>query len=196
MNNKQIADYTAAAIDGHVLIKDYETGEVLLDKHNAINYINMAFALASLLANKLDEETNATWNIASMAYGNGGSTVDPSGSISYKTPDVNTFAGTLYNETYRKSVADVDSDNKIDVVQYTNKPWADVVVTSTLDYSEPEDADTLDTSMDFADDYVFDEIGLVTDSGYFLTHIVFHPIQKSMNRKIQIIYTLRIQAGS
>jgi hypothetical protein len=37
---------------------------------------------------------------------------------------------------------------------------------------------------------------LVTDSGHFLTHIVFHPIQKSMNRKIQVIYTLRISAGS
>ena len=196
MNNKQIADYATAGIDGHVLVKDYETGEILLDKHNAINYVNMAVALASLLANELEEESNATWNITNIAYGNGASTVDVSGSVAYKTPDVQTTTGELYNETYRKSVADVDSENKIDVVKYAGKTFADVVITSTLDYAEPADADTLDQASDFADDYIFDELGLVTDSGHFLTHIVFHPIQKSMNRKIQVIYTLRISAGS
>ena len=67
MNNKQIADYATAGIDGHVLVKDYETGEILLDKHNAINYVNMAVALASLLANELEEESNATWNITNVA---------------------------------------------------------------------------------------------------------------------------------
>lgn len=196
MNNKQIADYATAGIDGHVLVKDYDTGEILLDKHNAINFINMAVALASLLANELDDESNATWNITQMAYGNGGTVIDSSGSVSYRAPDVQTATGDLHNETYRKSVADVDADNKIEVLKYAGKTYADVVVTSTLDYSEPVDADTLDTATDYADNYVFDEIGLVTDSGHFLTHIVFHPIQKSLNRKIQVIYTLRISAGS
>ena len=196
MNNKQIADYATAGIDGHVLVKDYNTGEILLDKHNAINFINMAVALASLLANELDDESNATWNITQIAYGNGGTVIDSSGSVAYRSPDVSVATGDLHNETYRKSVADVDADNKIEVLKYSGKTYADVVVTSTLDYSEPADADTLDTAINFEDSYVFDEIGLVTDSGHFLTHIVFHPIQKSMNRKIQVIYTLRISAGS
>jgi hypothetical protein len=29
-----------------------------------------------------------------------------------------------------------------------------------------------------------------------LTHVIFHPVQKSANRSLEIIYTLRIQMGA
>jgi hypothetical protein len=32
-------------------------------------------------------------------------------------------------------------------------------------------------------------------SKMMLTHVIFHPIQKSANRSLEIIYTLRIQMG-
>jgi hypothetical protein len=35
-----------------------------------------------------------------------------------------------------------------------------------------------------------------TMSKLMLTHVIFHPIQKSANRSLEIIYTLRIQMGS
>jgi hypothetical protein len=35
-----------------------------------------------------------------------------------------------------------------------------------------------------------------SSSKLMLTHVVFHPIQKSANRSLEIIYTLRIQMGS
>jgi len=55
----------------------------------------------------------------------------------------------------------------------------------------------LDTASNYetAGEFVFDEIALVTESGNFLTHLIFHPIQKSKNRKLEILYTLRIRAG-
>ncbi len=35
-----------------------------------------------------------------------------------------------------------------------------------------------------------------TESKLMLTHVIFHPVQKSANRSLQIIYTLRIQMGA
>ena len=48
--------------------------------------------------------------------------------------------------------------------------------------------------------YVFDELGLKswnTDNNMMLiTHVIFHPVQKSLNRLIQIDYTVRVQSLS
>jgi hypothetical protein len=187
-----------ATIDGHVMITDLDTGEVLLDKHNAINFINMAVSLASLLANKLDDEERGYF-ITHMAFGNGGSTVDTTGTVQYRAPNVSTADGQfgkLHRETYIKSVANLDEHNKIQVEKFQGQVFSDVVVTSTLGFGEPDDQEIIDNSSTFEGDFVFDEIGLVTETGSFLTHIVFHPIEKSANRKIQVVYTLRIRAGS
>ena len=44
----------------------------------------------------------------------------------------------------------------------------------------------------------FDELGLKSYSAdgtsRLLTHVIFHPVQKSLNRLIQIDYTVRIQS--
>jgi hypothetical protein len=195
MTNK-LQDKVFATIEGHVLITDIETGRVLLDKNNAINFINMAVAIAALLGGEQDLDNGQSYAISEIAYGNGGSIIDATGNVQYKAPNVSTPNGELYNETYRKSVADVDYLNKIDVERFDGQVFSDVVITSTLDFLEPSDQETIDNSSSYDDKYVFDELGLVTESGKFLTHIVFHPIEKSANRKIQVVYTLRIRAGS
>ena len=194
---KQIVDDNSMlGMDGHVLIRDIDTGEVLLNKHNAINFYNMSIALASLLAKKEDDAEGA-FNIATLELGNGGTTIDGSGNVFYKTPNVATTNSTLYAQTYFKNVvpAAADVQNKIDVDTHTGHVYSDVVVTATLLYAEPAAQGAIDND-NGAGSYVFDEMALQTASGKCLTHLIFHPIEKSANRQLEIIYTIRITAGA
>jgi hypothetical protein len=63
-----------------------------------------------------------------------------------------------------------------------------------LDYTEPSGQQAFDNSATMSGTYVFDELGLINESGRLLTHVIFHPVQKSLNRLIQIDYTIRIQS--
>ena len=64
-----------------------------------------------------------------------------------------------------------------------------------MDYNIPAGQDTTDTGTNMNGTYVFDELALYTGNNDLLTHVVFHPVQKSANRKIQVIYTLRIRSS-
>jgi|TARA_B110000240_G_scaffold20351_1_gene20645 hypothetical protein len=194
---KQIVDDNSMlGMDGHVLIRDIDTGEVLLNKHNAINFYNMSIALSSLLAKKEDDALGA-FNIATLELGNGGTTIDGSGNVFYKTPNVATTNSTLYAQTYSKNVvpAVADVQNKIDVTTHAGQVYSDTVVTATLLYAEPAAQGAIDND-NGAGSYVFDEMALQTASGKCLTHLIFHPIEKSANRQLEIIYTIRITAGA
>ena len=79
------------------------------------------------------------------------------------------------------------------------KYYSDILVTTTLDYGEPSDQLVFDNSANLDQIYVFDELGLKSwtnapGAGKLLSHVIFHPVQKSLNRLIQIDYTIRIQA--
>ena len=200
--NNSFADRTLALIDGHVLIQDYDTQEVLLDKHNAINYENFSVAIASLLSGTVDSGTGAGFEITKMKFGNGGTVIDATGNVEYKTTNTDTKLGDLYNQTYEK-IVDVDdagntdtTNNKVEIQSYSGQPYSDVVVTCTLDYAEPSGQETTDTTTSMNGNFTFDEIALQTAATTRLSHICFHPIEKSANRKIKVIYTIRIQAGS
>ena len=71
-----------------------------------------------------------------------------------------------------------------------------------LDYGEPSGQAVFDNSQDLNGDFVFDEMGIKSFStsgegkGKLLTHVIFSPVQKSLNRLIQIDYTIRIQTLS
>lgn len=187
------------SIQGFVKIYDPLSGEILVDKKNAIHYENMSIALAQSLADK-----NIGY-IYAMAFGNGGSSVDPTGVITYLPPNVTGTNADLYNQTYIKvvddnSAANTDtSRNKLTVLHTSGKPYTDVLVSCLLDYGEPPGQQAFDNSTNFNGDYVFDELGLKAWEGsattglMLLTHVIFHPVQKSLNRQIQIDYTVRIQ---
>lgn len=186
-------------MEGHILITDRDTGEVVLQKKNAINFINMSEAIALSLTNK------GLGTIRHMVFGNGASTVSGIGAITYYPPDVNSADSKLHNQTYSKIVDATDPNvlgagneatraGNFMTVQKpgTNTPYADIVVTCTLGQNEPTGQDPMDNATSMNTQFTFDEIGLVSTGGKLLTHVIFSPIQKSANRVFEIEYTIRV----
>ena len=198
-NSKDLNDFGSVRVTGHIHIHDPVEKITYVNKRNAIHYENFSIALAGSISN------NGGF-ISEMAFGNGGSRVDPTGIITYLTPNSIGANAALYNQTYYKVVDgqspyDVDpSRNFMEVRHVPGTPYSDVLVTCLLDFGEPNGQAAFDTSVSQDGTFVFDELGLrgySTDGanqGPLLTHVIFHPVQKSLNRMIQIDYTVRIQS--
>lgn len=191
-------DETNMNVSGHILIRDKETGEELVNKRNAIHYGN----LGALIAAGLQNQSNKI--IHFMAFGNGGSSVDSSGTVLYKAPNTSESTETtasLFNETFSKVVSSTSSNNdtannKIELTSGTN--YTDLKITCTLGLSEPSGQENFDTATNQNSNFIFDELGLKgfatsSNNAELLTHVIFHPVQKSLNRVIEIVYTVRIQ---
>jgi hypothetical protein len=185
-------------MEGHIRIFDPETGEDYVNKRNAIHYENMSEALALSVANK------STGFIHEMAFGNGGTSVDPTGVITYLPANSSGSNATLYNQTYYKVVDNTSSlntapgQNKLTVSHVNGNIYTDILVSCMLDYGEPSGQQVFDNTSNFNEQFTFDELGLkswvgTVNTGKLLTHVVFHPVQKSLNRLIQIDYTIRVQ---
>ena len=193
-------DNSGILVQGHIKIFDPDTQTVYIDKRNAIHYENMSIALAESLANE------GKGFIERMSFGNGGTSVDPTGIITYLTPNSTGTNATLYNETYSKVVDDSSAENtdparnKMEIRHLSGTNYTDILVSCLLDYGEPEGQQAFDTATNQDNQFVFDELGLRSYSGdpatpgRLITHVIFHPVQKSLNRLIQIDYTVRVQS--
>lgn len=194
-------------VSGHILIRDKETGQELVNKRNAIHYGNMAYIVAQALNN------NTTAYIHYLAFGNGATSIDTAGKVSYKTPRVSEAyesGANLYSRTYWKAISASDENtdpdnNNVEIIPGVS--YTDIKCTCTLAYNEPSGQDTFDSSTTNEGDYIFDELALFTyptdtslgtpeeiiNTSTMLTHVLFHPVQKSANREIEVIYTVRVQ---
>jgi hypothetical protein len=190
-------------VRGFLKIYDPDSGEVFVDKNNAINYENMSESMALTLADK------GYGYIYQMAFGNGAASIDSTGLITYLPPNTTGQNATLYNQTYAKVVDDTlisNTDplrNNMTVNHVVGNLYTDILVQCLLGYGEPQGQMAFDNGTNFGSTYTFDELGLLANYGLdgegniqtrLLTHVVFAPIQKALNRQIQIDYTVRIQA--
>jgi len=181
-------------ITGHCLIKDAITGEVILDKNNAIHFENMSLAIVQSMC-----RLSTLGPVYQMAFGNGGSTVSDVGTVTYLSPNVTGINANLYNQTYVKIVNDQDttnpnpSENYLTVSHVTGNLFTDLIINCTLDFGEPSGQQFFDTTTNIEDTYVFDEIGIKDYAGSLLAHVIFSPVQKSSNRSFSIVYTIRYQ---
>lgn len=198
---KKTDELNGVHVEGHIKIFNPESGHVYVNKRNAIHYENMSIALAESLGNA------GQGFIYEMAFGNGGTSVDPTGIITYLTPNSTGTNASLYNLTYSKVVDDRSVNNtdptrnKIETRHVSGTNYTDIIVSCLLDYGEPDGQDAFDTASDAEQAFVFDELGLISyaenvESKRLLTHVIFHPVQKSLNRLIQIDYTVRVQSLS
>jgi hypothetical protein len=198
-----VEQLTTVSVKGHIKIFDPNSGEVLVDKNNAINYENISLAIANTLSNR------GVGTIYQMAFGNGGASVDSTGLITYLPPNVTGVNAELYNQTYAKNVDDNlisnqdPTRNKMTVSHTSGKTYSDILISCLLDYGEPSGQYAFDNATDSDSEFVFDELGLKCNYGSdgtntlitrLISHVVFHPVQKSLNRQIQIDYTIRVQA--
>jgi hypothetical protein len=187
-------------VEGFLKISDFSTKEVLVDKCNAIHFENFSLALANGVSNQ------GTGYIYEIHFGNGGTSIDPTGVITYLPPNTTGQNADLYNPTYSKvidgttSLNPNPSRNYMEVRHTPGNIYTDIFVSCLLDYGEPTGQAAFDSTESTNSTYVFDELGLKSfvpnqpGAGQLLTHVVFHPIQKSLNRLIQVDYTVRVSA--
>jgi hypothetical protein len=193
-------EHSGLHIQGHIKIFDPETKEVYVNKRNAIHYENFSIGLAQAMSNQ------GRGFIAEMSFGNGGSRIDSTGIITYLTPNAVGLSADLYSPKYSKNIdassaLNLDpSRNFMEIRHISGTAYTDILVSCLLDFGEPSGQQAFDNSTNVDGDFVFDELGLRSYSpegagkGMLLTHVIFHPVQKSLNRLLQIDYTVRIQS--
>lgn len=198
--NSGLQDFGCLHLQGHIKIYDPTTNEVFINKRNAIHYENFSIALARGVSNQ------GVGTIAEMAFGNGGTRVDQTGIITYLTPNSIGSNASLYNQTYVKTIdSNLTSSfdpqrNFMEVRHIPGAVYSDILVSCLLDFGEPSGQEAFDNSTNSDGAFVFDELGLRAYSpdgpslGDLLTHVIFHPVQKSLNRLIQVDYTIRVQS--
>lgn len=186
-------------VKGWIKIFDPDTSEVFVDKANAINYENFSISIARTLSNSPD-----SW-IQDMVFGNGAATVSGTGTITYLPPNVVGTSAQLYNQTFYKCVNQFSplnldpANNLINTSHVSGTTYSDIIVTCNLDIGEPAGQEAFDNATTLTGPYVFNELGLKAydptgpAQGRLLTHVIFSPVQKSLNRKLAVVYTIRIQ---
>ena len=183
-------------IKGHVLVKDKNTNEVLVDKFNAVHPQNMAKVIARGLANESNQQ------IFQIALGNGGTYIDSTQSIVYNSPNIIGQSADLYNVTYTEIVDDgnlnVGTGNSV-ISQAAPSPDISSLVICTIQLSANEPAGQATTDGETSNPnsaFTFDELGLKTVDGLLLSHIVFNPIEKNAQRELIISYTLTVSVSA
>lgn len=178
-------------------ITDPNDVKVLVDKTNAIHDGNMVYCIARQMTGQDSANTHAFgW----FAFGDGASEVAGTGTITYRptntTKNRNELAD-LYNRVYFKRIGQEGLTISTSPVVHPTS-ICDVNINVILQQGEPSGQLPMDNTTEFSDRFVFDEFGLFSNAesiedSYMVTHVVFHPVQKSLNRIYEIDYTIRFE---
>jgi hypothetical protein len=215
-------DLIQSQVIGTLKIYDKDSGDILVQKKNAIHPGNMAYVLASALAGKptsVNIPTGDAPHINWMAFGNEGSV--SATTLSYKSPNVfstyDTLAITaslakLYHKMYEQEITTITVAAPGGEMGGVPVPSNTAKVNYQVELSHADYAlavgDTIPANDGVDNDnFTFDEIGLLSgepesgtvppsldeDKTLMLTHVTFHPVLLSANRTIVVDYTITIQ---
>jgi hypothetical protein len=215
-------DTIQSQVVGTLKIYDKESGDILLQKKNAIHPGNMAYVMASAMAGEptsVNSSDTKGPSINWMQFGSGGSTSTTT--LSYKSPRVyptyDTLAITASNSSLYEPKYEQTTTNKVyypgeDMGAGVIVPNNTAKVKYSVDLTHADYATAVGETIPPSDSsastaqveaFTFDEIGLMTgatDSGamvktktLMLTHVTFHPVLLAANRTIVIDYTITIQ---
>jgi hypothetical protein len=187
-------------LQGHLKIyeynspADYQIGKsrVLLDKRNAIHKDNASI----LIANSITHRTQN--HIAYLVLGNGGSTLDTTGTVTLNTPNVTGLGQNIYNPVLFHLVDDTAGSlagNAMSVRHINGALFSDMEIRCMIDRSEPfgqKSAFDIEGINLSTEQFKFDEIGLKLKDGTLATHVTFVPILKTASTLVEIVYTIRI----
>jgi hypothetical protein len=94
----------------------------------------------------------------------------------------------------------------MEIIDTQGQAISAIKITTVLDYAEPATQDVSDGAPTTNGEFTFDEMAITLESGesgsdatqdgMHISHIVFHPVQKTANRKITVEYTITISAGA
>jgi len=198
-------DLMGLGVTGHLKINSWEVdseGNKIdftnhVDKKNAIHDGNMVFAIAKAM---IGQDSANTFSIGWIAFGDGGSEIAETGTVTYRptnTQNNRNELADLHQRVYQKKIEDEGFTMEVSPIIY-NRAIADINTNIVLQQGEPFGQLPMDNAVEFSDRFVFDELGFFTNANniedsYMLTHIVFHPIQKSLNRVFEIDYTIRFE---
>jgi len=198
-------DNAGIGVTGHLKINSWELDDDgnpfdftnHVDKCNAIHDGNMVYAIAKSM---IGQDSANTFAIGWIAFGDGGSEIAETGTVTYRptnTQNNRNELADLHQRVYQKKIEDEGFKMEVSPIVY-NRAIADINANIILQQGEPFGQLPMDNAVEFSDRFVFDELGFFSNSdniedSYMLTHLVFHPVQKSLNRVFEIDYTIRFE---
>ena len=178
------------SMNGHILVTDVDTGSIMLDAANDIHRENMSAALASVMTNSKDADGREGF-VNKLCFGSGGTLTKSNGQIVYHDANASGHESSLYNAVYQKNVnfQPENDETHTRIVHAAGASDTTIKIICMLDYNEPASGSAGRNS---GDNFVFDEMGVLSQQGHLLTHAVFHPIRKGVDKRIKIEYSINI----
>ena len=184
-----IRERARIGIQGRIAVSDADTGDGGSSMtENDVHRENMACALAAAMTNTRDSNGLEGF-VNKLCFGDGGSFSNSDGQMVYRDPNATGHGAALHSMVYEK-IVDYTPSPGFDAThtRVSHEPGsgtASIRIMCVLEGDEPPAG-----KRNSGNDFVFDEIGVVSQQGRLLTHSTFQPIRKLANRRIRIEYTL------